>query len=100
MSKNPGKDTAQGWEEAEEQLAQYLHKNMNDRGRLYYSAIGIGTKAVYYKWDKQRAAGVGSRDEITPMHQGVLDFTEPADRRTIEDFAEQVKLDGWDHSLT
>jgi len=97
--KSSREDTTRGWESAETQLGEYLHENINGANRLY-AAVGIGTKVVFFKWDRSQGPPVRYMDEMTPMHQGALDFDRAPDRRAIEGFLEQIKEDGWDRSLS
>ena len=90
-------DTSFGWDSAEVQLTQYLEENINNSERLY-AAIGIGTKVIFFKWDK--AKGVDYMDQMTPMHLGALDFQTPAHRALIEEHFEEIKNHGWDRSLS
>ncbi|SPO06527.1 uncharacterized protein DNG_09217 [Cephalotrichum gorgonifer] len=93
--KKAGEDTAEGWERAETELAQYLEENL-DGCDWFYCAVGIGTKASFYKWDRNR--GDNHRDQLAPMHTRALDFANPADRPVIERYFEQIKNDGWDRT--
>jgi len=94
--KKNGEDTSAGWRQAETQLAQYCQLNLNHACTSLYAAVGIGTKVLFYKWEESDGSPM---NQMSPMHQGTLNFSIPADRPRIEAFLDHIKTTGWDRSF-
>ncbi|KAJ5720627.1 uncharacterized protein N7483_008561 [Penicillium malachiteum] len=88
--KRPSADTPKGWETAiQNQVPDDMSQNWNTSER-YYSAVAIGTKVRFFKWD----GGAVDNLKLCPLHQGTFDLGSADGCMQVEEMVNHVKADG------
>lgn len=89
--KRRSKDTDSEWAltGAPTQLLHYPEETTNAPGKRMFRAVAIGTKVVFYKWDRTASP------PLVPLHQNKFDLSADSHRQAFENMIIYVRNNAW-----